>query len=209
VGAIDWQGFGKFIQLVSSLTAQEINYSQLGREIGISRQTSQRWLDVLKATFQWFEVMPYSGNQVKKISGKPKGYISDTGIACSLNMISSHNALGGHPLLGALFETAVVAEIRKLCAAISTPPQFYHWRSHGGAEVDLLLERDGCIYPIEIKVKSAPVKNDTRGITAFRNAYPNLKIAPGLVLACCHSFAKISENDYCLPWNAVLNTGKI
>lgn len=202
VEATDWQGFGKFIQLMSSLTAQEINYSQLGREIGISRQTAQRWLDVLKATFQWFEILPYSGNAVKKVSGKPKGYIADTGIACSLNMISSHNTLGGHPLLGSLFETAVVAEIRKLCAAIPTPPQLYHWRSHSGGEVDLLLERDGCIYPIEIKVKSSPTKNDTRGISAFRKAYPNLKTAPGLVLACCHKSAKISETDYCLPWNA-------
>ncbi len=203
VDATDWQGFGQFIQLVSSLTAQEINYSQLGREIGIARQTAQRWLDVLKATFQWYEILPYSGNAVKKISGKPKGYISDTGIACSLNMISSHNALGGHPLLGALFETAVAGEIRKLSAAISTPPQLYHWRSYGGGEVDLLLERDGCIYPIEIKVKSSPTKNDTRGISAFRKTYPNLKIAPGLVLACCHRFSKLSETDFCLPWNTI------
>jgi len=197
----DWQQFGKFVQLVSALTAQEINYSQLGREIGINYQTARSWLVVLKSTFQWFEVSAYSGNAVKKICGKSKGYISDTGLACALNMVSSHKSLGGHPMLGALFETAVAAEIRKLSNAIATPPQIYHWRSHGGAEVDILLERDGIFYPIEIKSKSNPNMNDTRGISAFRKTYPELKTAKGLVICPCEKFSKISENDYALPWD--------
>jgi len=199
----DWQQFGKFTQLVSALTAQEINFSHLGREIGINYQTAKNWLVVLKSTFQWFEVPAYSGNTIKKISSKPKGYISDTGLACALNLISSHKALGGHPILGALFETAVVAEIRKLSNCISTPPQVYHWRSHSGAELDILLERDGVFYPVEIKAKSNPTKSDTKGISALRKAYPKLKIAPGLVICPCEKFVKISENDYALPWDSV------
>jgi len=199
----DWQQFGKFIQLASALTAQEVNYSQLGREIGINYQTARQWLVVLKSTFQWFEVSAYSGNAIKKISGKAKGYIADSGLTCALNRISSHKSLGGHPLLGALFETAVVAEIRKLANALSTPPQLYHWRSHGGAEVDLILERDGVLYPIEIKAKSHPNKSDTRGIAAFRKTYPKSTIGPGLVLCPCEAFIKISELDYALPWDTI------
>lgn len=67
-----------------------------------------------------------------------------------LQRVSSPQALAGHPLFGALFETAVVAEIRKLVAAASVRANLYHWRSHGGAEVDLVLERDGTRFPIEI-----------------------------------------------------------
>lgn len=194
------EDLGKFTQLVSALTAQEVNYSQLGRDIDITPQTAKRWLRILQATFQWFEIPAYSGNTVKRISNKPKGYIADTGLACTLNMISSHSALGGHPMTGALFETAVINEIRKL--ADSLPPLgLYHWRSHGASEVDLLLEQNGTFFPIEIKLTSNPTSKDTRGITAFRKTYPKLKIAPGLIVCPCEKFIRISENNYAIPWD--------
>jgi predicted AAA+ superfamily ATPase len=196
------QDLSKFTQLASALTAHEVNYSHLGRDIGITPQTARRWLNILSATFQWFEIPAYSGNTIKRISNKPKGYIADTGLACMLNMISSHNALGGHPMTGALFETAVVGEIRKLSNTL-LPLGMYHWRSHGASEVDLILEQNGVLFPIEIKLTSNPTKKDVKGITAFRKTYPNLKIASGLVICSCEKFVKISENDYALPWDSV------
>ena len=197
----DWQLFGRFVQLIAALTAQEINYSQVGREIGLTPKTSSRWLDILKATFQWFEVPAFSGNTLKRVSSKPKGYIADTGLACTACAISSPRAIGGHPLWGALFETAVAGEIRKLCSVLSPKPNIYHWRSHGGAEVDMVLERDGIYYPIEIKSSSNPGRGDTSGITAFRKTYPQLHIEKGLVIAPVEKVFQLSENDYALPWD--------
>ena len=199
----DWQLFGRFVRLAAALTAQEINHSQLGREIGVTPQTAQRWLAMLRATFQWFEVSAYQGNTIKRISGKPKGYLADTGLACSLQMLSSPQALGGHPILGALFETAVVAEIRKLAATLATPPALYHWRSHGGGEVDLVLERDGRLYPIEIKLTTRPTPGHTRGITALRRTYPELDIAPGLVICATDHPQRLNDTDWALPWDSV------
>ncbi len=198
----DWQEFGRFVQLTAALTAQEINHSQLGRELGVTPQTAQRWLATLRATFQWFETPAYHGNTIKRLSGKPKGYLADTGLACNLQMISSPATLSGHPLTGALFETAVAAEIRKLASTLTTPPNMYHWRSHSGAEVDILLERDGVFYPLEVKMTSRTTRQDTRGISAFRAVYGHLKIAPGLVIAPVECLEQISEMDYCLPWNS-------
>lgn len=199
----DWQQFGKFVQLAAALTSQEINYSQIGKKVGMSYQTVQRWLMVLKATFQWHEVPAFSSNVIKKIRSKSKGYIADTGLACSLNLISSHKALMGHPMMGAFFETAVVSEIRKMSYSMNTPPQMYHWRSYGGAEVDLILEMDGILFPIEIKLTSNPARRYTTGISAFRKTYPNHNIAPGLVICPCEKFMKISEQDYALPWDTL------
>lgn len=199
----DWQQFGKFVQLAAALTAQEINYSQIGKKVGMSYQTVQRWLMVLKATFQWYEVPVFSSNTIKKIKGKSKGYIADTGLACSLNLISSHKALMGHPVMGSFFETAVVSEMRKMSYSMNTPPQMYHWRSYGGAEVDLILEMDGILFPIEIKLTSNPARRDTTGISAFRKTYPNHTIASGLVICPCEKFMKISEQDYALPWDTL------
>ena len=197
----DLQLFGRFVRLVAALTAQEINYSQMGRELGINPETAKRWLDILKATFQWVEVEAFSGNIIKRVSGKPKGFFADTGLACSMQAISSPQALGGHPLCGAIFETAIVGEIRKMCSLLSPRPNLYHWRTNGGAEVDLILERDGKYYPIEVKAKSTPSRKDTTGITAFRNSYPNFKIEKGLVLSPTEKILQLSELDWAMPWD--------
>lgn len=198
----DWQQFGRLAQLAAALTAQEINHSQFGRDLGITPQTAMRWLAMLRATFQWFEVPAYHGNTIKRISGKPKGYLADTGLACNLQRISMPQALAGHPLAGPLFETAVVGEIRKLAATLAMPPSLYHWRSHSGAEVDLLLQRDGVFHPIEVKLSSNPTRQDTRGIEAFRQMYPRQKIAPALVIAPVERMARLSDTAYCMPWDS-------
>jgi predicted AAA+ superfamily ATPase len=188
----DYQLFGRFFQLVSALTAQEINYSQLGRELSLTPKTAASWLDILRGTHQWFELPPFHGNAIKRISGKPK--------ACAGLAVSSPTALGGHPALGSLFETAVVQELRRQCCRMAAPPHFYHWRSHGGAEVDVILERDGWLYPVEIKIKSNPTRNDARGIGAFRKTYPDRKIAPGLILAPCTRLHQLDDHTWVLPW---------
>ncbi len=197
----EWTTFSRFVQLLGALSAQEINYSQLGREIGINPITAKKWASLLTATYQWFTIPAFSTNSIKRVSQKPKGYIMDTGLSCFSQRISTPEALGGHPLLGNLFETAVVSEIRKLAAIMPVAPQLYHWCSSGGGEVDILLEWNNRYYPIEIKLNPHPTKKDTRGITAFRNAYPHLKIEKGLVISPCASAYPLNELDYALPWD--------
>jgi predicted AAA+ superfamily ATPase len=204
LSGVELQTFGRFISLAAGLSAQEINYSQLGRELSVTPQTAGRWLDVLKNTYQWFEIPAFSRNVLKRLSGRPKGYLSDTGQACSSQFISSPSALGGNPLTGHLFESMVVAELQKLASLMGSPPSFHHWRTHAGAEVDVLLERDGMIFPIEIKMTSRPSRADLRGLNAFRETYPSLRIAPALVLAPVEGAFKISETDYAFPWNAIV-----
>ena len=102
---------------------------------------------------------------------------------------------------GAIFENSVVSEIRKQCSWMALAPNIYHWRSHGGAECDLILERDGTYYPIEVKAKSRPTRADTRGISAFRKTYPTLSVAKGLVIAPIEQIQQLSDNDYAIPWD--------
>ncbi len=197
----DWQTFGRFVRLLGALTSQEINHSQLGRELGLSPQTAKRWVDLLVATFQWHEVAAFSGNLVKRASVRGKGYVADSGLVCAAQAISSPKALADHPLLGALFETAVVAEIRKQVALLSPRPAMYHWRRHGGAEVDLVLERDGVLYPVEVKARSRPSRRDCSGLAAFRAAFPALRIAPGLIVAPCERLLRLTSDVIAIPWD--------
>jgi uncharacterized protein len=200
----DLQNFSNFFRLLGALTAQEINYAQLGREFALHPQTARRWIDLCKATYQWFELPAFHANTIKRLSSRPKGIIADTGIACYAQSISSPGALAAHPLTGRLFESAVIAEIKKQLNNCAINASLYHWRTHAGAEVDCIVERDGTLYPFEIKLNSGPGKKDARGIEAFRRTFPNAKIGPGAIIAPCASAYKVTHNDWVIPWNGII-----
>ena len=194
------QTFGRFIGLLAALTAQEINHNQLGRELGIARNTALAWTEIAESTYQWLSVPAFSRNPVKKLSGKNKGFFTDTGLICYLQKISSPEVIAGHPMQGRLFETFVVMEIIKQIQQLPIQPNLYHFRSHSGAEVDLILELNGILYPIEIKSKSNPSRKDIRGFAAFRDCFPKENIHQGLVLCATPSLQKISEDALAAPW---------
>lgn len=197
----DWQQFSLFLRLTGSLSAQEVNTSQLGREIGVTPRTARKWLNILSGTFQWFEIPAWKGNAVKRVSSKPKGYLSDTGLICHGQRISSPLGLPGHPLFGSLFETAIVNDIWRQADALTVRPGFWHWRSAGGAEVDLILERDGRLFPVEIKTTSNPRPRDISGLAAFKAAHPSLVMAPGLLVCSVEKPRRITPDVLALPWN--------
>jgi predicted AAA+ superfamily ATPase len=200
----DLHQYTRFIRLSAALTAQEINYQELGRDLGIANQTARRWLSLLREIFEWHEISAFSMNTTKRISAKSKGYCSDTGQVCFSLAISTPNALGSSPSWGAIFETAVVNEIRKQLLFMGGPFNLYHWRSHAGAECDLIIERDGVYFPIEIKAKTKPSRSDTSGLAAFRKTYPKLAIAKGLVICLAETSYPLSEQDNAIPWNIIL-----
>lgn len=198
----DMGKFNRFLGLSAAMTAQEINDSEFGRELSLSSPTIKRWRERLIASYQWQEILPYYGNTIKRLAKKPKGYFCDTGLACYLQRIPSPLALASHPSLGRLFESYCVGLIATLCKTFSSPPKLYHWRTGGGAEVDLILDYNGCLYPIEIKCKTAVTKKDARGIEAFYDSYPNAKIAPGLILYTGEYAFQINDKCIALPWNS-------
>ena len=110
------------------------------------------------------------------------------------------------PLLGAVFETWVSGSIRKQCSFLDVQPNFYHWRTNGGAEVDLVLERDGFLYPIEIKCKINLTGHDLRGIRAFRETYPKKVKTAFLVYAGNEAF-QMTDFCYAIPWHLDLTWG--
>lgn len=196
----DLQLFGRFFGLLAAYTACEVNASQLGRDLGIDRKTAIRWLSVAEAMYQWLEVPAFTRNPVKRISGKNKGYLTDTGLVCFHQRIPDPDQIPRHPLYGRLVETWVVMEIVKRSQVWPTRPALWHYRSHGGAEVDLILEWGGRLFPVEIKAKSHPARADGRGITAFRNAHPELDIAPGLIVCAVPEPQRLAPDLYAIPW---------
>ncbi len=198
----DWQLFSRFTRMVFALSGQEINRSQLGRELGLHNQTAQAWLALLSATFQWHETPPWHGNALKRLSKKPKGYAADTGLMCSALAIGTPSSVSAHPAWGFLFETSVVAELRAQLEAFVPGGRLHHWRSHGGAEVDVVIEWNGRLHPIEIKGASHPGAQDASGIQAFRETYPEQVSDTGLILAPADSAYEVKPGIWVVPWDA-------
>ncbi|MBD3390792.1 MAG: DUF4143 domain-containing protein [Chitinivibrionales bacterium] len=199
----DIEQFGKFFRLLCALTAQELNYRQLGRELSVHPQTVERWRNIIVSTFQWFQLPAFHGNAIKRLSSKPKGYLSDTGLVCFALSINTPGALADNPLRGHLFETAAIAELRKSLAALHRSATLYHWRTHAGAEVDCILEYDGTLYPMEIKLSTHPSRRDATGLRAFRDTYPSRKIGAGIILSPIEQAYALSEHDYVVPWDGL------
>ena len=202
VAAVDDAGlFARFVGLCAAHSAQEINHSQLGRELGISYHTAQRWLAILRATFQWLEVPPFSNSPAKRVSRRSKGYFADTGFAAWTQRISSPAALMSNPVQGALFETHVVLDILRQTQAMRYPPRLHHWRQHSGAEVDLVLERDGVLVAVEAKSKARVSRGDTRGIRAFRENHPEQSHGIGIVVAAVTAPMLLGDDIVALPYD--------
>ena len=192
--------FSRFVRLLSALSAQEVNSNELGRDLGIDRTTAVRWENICEASYQWIKVPPFNRNPVKRISGKSKGYFVDTGFLCNLQGIFSPEILASHPLYGHIFETFIVMEIVKRINAWHARPSLFHYRTYSGAEVDLLLEYNGKVFPLEIKIATHPTKKDIKGIASFKETFPNENT--GIAIVACNTPTpyKLAEDVWAVPW---------
>ena len=146
--------FERFVKLLASRTAQELNCSTLSRDIGVSVPTIKSWLTLLEASGLIFFLMPYHRNFGKRLIKAPKCYFIDTGLVSYLvGLQDEAHALEG-PMGGALFETACVSQFYKRFSAFADPCSLYYYRSTDGLEVDLLVETGKTIFPIEMKLSS-------------------------------------------------------
>lgn len=195
--------FSKFMRLLALLSAQEINYAQLGRDLGIANSTAISWKNALQASLIYTEIEPYFGNTIKRLSKKPKGYFFDTGLLCYLNMIQTPLQLVQHPKVGSIFETYIINEISRYLKAKMPSTYLYHWRTTSQQEVDLVLEYGGILYPLEIKLKSYISKSDIRGIESFFQLYKDKSSPLGVIVYAGEKCHFITERIMAVPWNSI------
>jgi len=143
--------FQEFVQLCAGRTAQLLNYSSFASDLGVAVNTVKTWLSVLQATWVVHLLRPHHNNFSKRIIKSPKLYFVDTGLACALLGIRNPDTLKTHPLRGALFETAVVAELVKFYHNRYRRPPLFFWRDRSGHEVDCVIDDEGVLRPLEIK----------------------------------------------------------
>ena len=140
------------MQLCAGRIGQLLNISDLAVNCGISKQTEQRWLSVLHASYITFLLMPYHNNFNKRLTRTPKLYFYDTGLACALLKIKTAQDLAMSPFKGPLFECLMISDIIKQYNNLGEDAPVYFWRDmNGRIEVDCLIHEGPRIVAVEMK----------------------------------------------------------
>jgi predicted AAA+ superfamily ATPase len=191
--------FLRFMSMAAGLTGQLLNMSSLARDAGVSQPTAERWLSILQASGLAFLLQPYYGSFAKRMVKTPKLYFMDTGLAAYLTRWNTAEALKMGAMAGHFFETFVVSEIAKSYAnkgVLSLP--LYFWRDRDGNEIDLLIEDEGALYPIEIKKHADPEKSDVAKFSLL-DKVSGAKRGSGGVVCMYDSLVTLGGNDKAIP----------
>lgn len=191
--------FERFLRLAAGRTGQVLNLADLARDTGVSPPTAAAWLSALEAGGQVYLLPPYHSNYGKRLIKSPKLYFLDTGVLTFLLGLNTPEPMLRGPFMGPLMETAVVAEWVKAFRHRGLPPALYFWRSRDGLEVDLLVETDGALYPIEIKASATITPHHADSLCRWRRLAGQADL-DALIIADVAAPFSVAPGVRVVPW---------
>ena len=194
---IDSLKFLRFLRSVAARTSQQVNYKGIADDAEIDQTTAKNWLHVLEALGIIFLLEPYSNNVLKRTVSTPKLYFYDSGIVCYLTRWSSPETAMEGAMSGALLENYTVAEIIKTYQNAGQEPFLYYYRDKDAREIDLILERDGKLFPIEIKKMASPPKKLTKVFDLIDKS--PLQRGTGAILCMADQLGAFDQNNLIGP----------
>ena len=203
--AADSLTFTKFMTSVAARTGEMLNYANIASEVGVSEPTIKNWISVLERTGIVYILQPYSSNALARAIKTPKIYFRDTGLACYLTRWLSPETLMNSAVAGNMFETFVVSEILKSYSNEGRDYRFsiFYYRgkdkrASGEKEIDLVIEEDGILYPVEIKMTGNP-KAVMGTANQVLDKIPDKKRGTGVILCLIDKKTYLRENLVALP----------
>ena len=203
--AADSLTFTKFMTSVAARTGEMLNYANIASEVGVSEPTIKNWVSVLERTGIVYILQPYSSNALARAIKTPKIYFRDTGLACYLTRWLSPETLMNSAVAGNMFETFVVSEILKSYSNEGRDYRFsiFYYRgkdkrASGENEIDLVIEEDGILYPVEIKMTGNP-KAVMGAANQVLDKIPDKKRGTGVILCLIDKKTYLRENLVALP----------
>jgi len=193
--------FLNFIKVLAARTSQLLNYANIACEVGINETTVKSWLSILQTSGLIYLLQPYSNNMTNRIIKTPKIYFMDTGLACYLTKWNTHETLECGAFAGAILETYAVSEILKSYWFNGVSPAIYFYRDKDMREVDIILEENGKLYPLEIKLKSNPGNDDIKNFAVLSQF--KKETASGGVLCLSPTWLPLGNKDFIIPMSYV------
>lgn len=197
--------FTKFLTAVAARTGEMLNYNNIASEIGVSEPTVKSWISILERTGIIYILQPYSSSALNRAIKTQKIYFRDTGLACYLTKWLTADALKNSAVAGSMFETFVVSEILKSYSNEGRDYQFqiFYYRGKdksttGENEIDLIIEENGVLYPVEIKMTGNP-KASMGSANTILDKISEKKRGMGVILCMVSQKTYLRENLVALP----------
>lgn len=195
--SIDSLKFYNFITAVAARCGQILNVADIARDADINQTQAKNWLGILETLGIIFYLHPYSNNMLKRLVKTPKLYFYDTGLVCYLTKWSSAETLECGAMNGAILENYVVAEIMKTYLNSGRETYLYYYRDKDAREIDIVLEHDGVLNPIEIKKTANPGTELTKTFHLLdRSSTPRHK---GAVICMKPELSAIDRDNFIVP----------
>ena len=195
--AIDSLKFLRFITALAARCSQMLNVSELARDAELNQKQVKDWLGILETLGILFYLYPYSNNLLKRLVKTPKVYFYDTGLVAYLTKWSSPETLASGAMSGAILENYVVSEIRKSYLNQGKEAFMYYYRDKDAKEIDLVLEQDGELHPIEIKKSANPAAEILRVFPVLDKS--SLKRGNGAVICLKTDLSAFNKENYIVP----------
>lgn len=196
-GEIDALKFNRFVTAAAARAAQILNYSALAEDADIDIATAKDWMNILETLGIVFLLHPYSNNVLKRTVKTPKIYFYDTGLICYLTKWSSPEVAENGAMSGALLENYTVSEIMKSYQNAGLEPYLYYYRDRDAKEIDVIIEGDGKLYPLEIKKTATPDKRLIKTFGVIDKA--PVELGTGAVLCMAESLSAFDKNNLIIP----------
>ena len=186
-----------FVTVVAALTSQMVNYKTIADAVEISVPTVKNWLNILERLGIIFYLHPYSNNLLKRMVTKPKLYFYDSGLVAYLTKWTDSETLMNGAMSGAILENFVVSEIVKSYQNAGLEPFVYYYRDKDNKEIDIVLERNGTLYPLEVKKTMMPDKRWTNVFGVLDKT--SLKRGTGGILCLSDKFTAFDRDNLIIP----------
>ena len=189
--------FRDFVRAAACRAGQMLNVHDIAQDVGVSDDTAKRWLQVLEKSDIIFYLRPYSNNLLKRTVKTPKLYFFDTGLVAYLTRYSTPEILACGAMNGAILENFVVAELLKSYHNNAKECLLWYYRDSNSNEIDMVMESDGMLHPLEIKRSVNP---GSELIAAFKLLdKASLPRGSGAVLCMRPRLSAINSDHYILP----------
>ncbi len=195
--AIDSLKFFRFLTAAAARCGQMLNISEIAQDADINQTQAKTWLGILETLGIIFYLHPYSNNLLKRLVKTPKLYFYDTGLVCYLAKWSSPETLENGAMNGAILENYVVSEIAKTYMNCGQTPFLYYYRDKDAKEIDVILEHDGILNPVEIKKTSNPGTELTKVFSLLDKA--SVPRGKGAVICMKPRLGAIDKDNYYVP----------
>jgi uncharacterized protein len=176
----DEMAFLAFLKATAARSGQMLNVAELAKDVGLAPNTVKNWLSILETSGIIYLLEPYHNNITKRIVKAPKLYMLDTGLCSYLTEWSTPETLAVGAMSGAILETWIFAELLKSYVHNGIKAPFYYYRDKDQKEIDLLIVKDGTVYPLEFKKTASPNRSDVKHFQVLENL--KMPIGPGGVI---------------------------